>query len=156
MTLGAPADRIHVVVSGVPYPTPIAREDARGQLGLADETLCILWIGRLAPVKQPQHVIHAFEKLRSLVGRNALLVMIGDGQQGEAVRDLVRQRGLDGAVRFAGHCPRETVWAWQCAADVLVNSSSSEGTPRAVLEALGGERPQSVIRSTESRPPSAQ
>jgi len=139
--LGASRDRLHVIVSGVPYLRPLARDDARAQLGVSDDAVCVLWVGRLHPVKQPEEMIRAFDELRPLIGRDALLVMVGDGPLRKAVRELVHQRRLNGNVRLVGHCSRDATWRWQCAADVLVNSSKSEGTPRAVLEALGAGTP---------------
>jgi glycosyltransferase involved in cell wall biosynthesis len=70
-----------------------------------------------------------------------VLVMIGDGPLRHELAETVRRRGLEPTVRLLGLCPRERVWEWQCAADVLVNSSRSEGTPLAPLEALGAGTP---------------
>ena len=44
-------------------------------------------------------------------------------------------------MRLLGYQSREDVWSWQCASDLLINSSWSEGTPVAVLEALGAGMP---------------
>ena len=141
--LGAPSERLHVIIGGVPYQPRVAREQARSRLGIDRDTLCVLWVGGLVPVKQPADAIHAFDELRATTGseRKLLLAMIGDGRLRSAVLDLIGRRGLDGVVRLPGHCSRETVWLWHSAADVLVNSSRSEGTPRAVLEALGAGTP---------------
>jgi teichuronic acid biosynthesis glycosyltransferase TuaC len=141
--LGAPAQRLHVIPGGVPYRPALRLEDARARLGLDAAAVCFLWVGGLVPVKQPLEAIRAFAELRSRAGgeRELLLVVLGEGPLRDEVRDLVRRAGLDGAVRVAGHTSRDTVWTWQCAADVLVNSSRSEGTPLAVLEALGAGTP---------------
>ena len=141
--LGASPERLQVIAGGVPYPPPLARDEARSRVGIQQDTLCVVWVGGLVPVKQPADAIHAFEELRATIGREreTLLVMIGDGRLRPGLLDLIRRKGLEEAVRLQGHCSRETVWSWQSAADVLVNSSRSEGTPRAVLEALGAGTP---------------
>jgi glycosyltransferase involved in cell wall biosynthesis len=141
--LGAHAQRLHVIVGGVPYAPLATREEARARLGIDRDALWVVWVGGLVPVKQPLDAIRAFEVLRTETSRERAthLVMIGDGRLRGAVRDEVRRRGLDVVVHLLGHCPRELVWDWQCAADVLVNSSRTEGTPRAVLEALGAGTP---------------
>jgi teichuronic acid biosynthesis glycosyltransferase TuaC len=142
--LGADPERLHVVPGGVPYCERIPREEARAQLGVDPEARCLLWVGGLVPVKQPLDAIRAFAGLRDAAaegGRETLLVLVGAGPLAGEARDLVRRLGLERSVRLPGRCERETVWAWQCAADVLLNSSATEGTPLAVLEALGAGTP---------------
>jgi glycosyltransferase involved in cell wall biosynthesis len=140
--LGASPQRLHVVVGGVPFEPLVPQEEARARLGIDSDALWIVWVGGLAPVKQPLDAIRAFELLRSEIrDREAHLAMIGGGRMQAGARDEIRRLGLGGAVHLLGHRPREEVWAWQCAADVLVNSSRTEGTPRAVLEALGAGTP---------------
>lgn len=138
--IGAHPDHIHVIPGGVPYPSLVSREAARALLGIDDDTRCVLWVGGLVPVKQPQDMIEAFNLLRADTRGlfpTLMLVVIGDGPLRADVRDLMSRKGLGDAVRLLGYCPRETVWLWECAADVIVNSSRTEGTPLSVLEAMG-------------------
>jgi len=141
--LGAQAQRLRVIPGGVPYRPALRREEARGGLGLDSTAVCVLWVGGLVPVKQPLDAIRAFAELRSRAGgeEELRLVVIGDGPLRDEARELVRRLGLEATVRLAGRVSRDTVWTWQCAADVLVNSSRSEGTPVAALEALGAGTP---------------
>jgi glycosyltransferase involved in cell wall biosynthesis len=140
--LGAPHERVRVIPGGVPYESPLDRDSARQLLGIPVDDTCVLWVGGFLPVKQPAHVIDAVRSLDARAGERRLrLVMIGDGPLRRAVADLVRQADVDETVQLVGHLTRQEVWAWQCAADVLVNSSSSEGTPLSVLEALGAGTP---------------
>lgn len=137
--LGVPRERIHVIPGGVPYRPREDRREARGRLGVDEDAVCILWVGRLVSVKQPLDAIRAFAA--SSPGRDAVLVLIGEGPLDAHARELVRCEGLDGRVRLLGYQSREDVWSWQCASDLLINSSWSEGTPVAVLEALGAGTP---------------
>jgi teichuronic acid biosynthesis glycosyltransferase TuaC len=139
--LGAESERIHVIPGGVPFGASIARDEARERLRVAGDVVCVLWIGGLVPVKQPLHAIEAFEHLVRSGMSEPLLVMIGDGPLRHEVRAFIGNRGLDHRVRLVGGCSRERVWTWQCAADALINSSRSEGTPISVLEALGAGTP---------------
>ena len=140
--LGVPSERIHVIPGGVPYRPREDRQEARRRLGVDEEAVCILWVGRLVSVKQPLDAIRAFAALMaSSPRRNAVLVMIGEGPLGARVSETVRREGLGGRVRLLGYQSRGDVWSWQCASDLLLNSSRSEGTPVAVLEALGAGTP---------------
>lgn len=140
--LGVPSERIHVIPGGVPYRAREDRQEARRRLGVDDDAVCILWVGRLVPVKQPLDAIRAFAALvASSPRKDVVLALIGDGPLGAEVSETVRREGLDGRVRLLGYQSREQVWSWQCASDLLINSSRSEGTPIAVLEALGAGTP---------------
>jgi teichuronic acid biosynthesis glycosyltransferase TuaC len=141
LQLGAAADRIHLIPGGVPYLPREPRETARTSLGIVSGSTCVLWVGRLVPVKQPLHVLQAFARLAASASVETSLVMIGDGPLRKKVSDFVRDSELQASVRLLGHRDRKEVWRWQCAADVLVNSSRSEGTPLSVLEALGAGTP---------------
>jgi teichuronic acid biosynthesis glycosyltransferase TuaC len=140
--LGAAETQVHVIPVGVPYRRIEARQEARRRLGLDEGTVCILWVGRLVSVKQPLDAIRAFAELLGFRSNlSAVLVMIGEGPLRAQATELVRSEGLDGRVRLVGYPSREEVWSWQCASDLQINSSSSEGTPVAVLEALGAGTP---------------
>jgi teichuronic acid biosynthesis glycosyltransferase TuaC len=138
-SFGVASERIQVV-AGVHYPAPLSRAAARRRLGVPDEAVVIVWIGGLVRVKQPLEAIRAFEIVRTQSDlRDGLLrlVMLGDGPLRGDVDSYIESRNLQGFVHAYGHIVRESVWMWQSAADVLLNSSSSEGTPAAVLEAVG-------------------
>jgi len=140
--LGVPHERIHVIPGGVPYRAPEDRQEARRRLEVDEDAVCLLWVGRLVPVKQPLDAIRAFAALvRASPRRNAVLALIGEGPLDAEVSETVRREGLDRRVRLLGYQSREEVWSWQCASDLLLNSSRSEGTPVAVLEALGAGTP---------------
>jgi teichuronic acid biosynthesis glycosyltransferase TuaC len=140
--LGMPSERIHVIPGGVRYRPGEDRREARRRLGIDDDAVCILWVGRLVSVKQPLDAIRAFAALvTSSPLRNAKLVLIGEGPLAPEVTEVIRREGLDGRVRLLGYQSREDVWSWQCASNLLINSSRSEGTPIAVLEALGAGTP---------------
>jgi teichuronic acid biosynthesis glycosyltransferase TuaC len=140
--LGVPSERVHVIPGGVPYRPREDREEARGRLGLDENASCLLWVGRFVSVKQPLDTIRAFAELMAPSPRQeAVLVMIGEGPLQARALELARQLGLDRSVRLVGYQARKEVWSWQCACDLQINSSSSEGTPIAILEALGAGTP---------------
>jgi teichuronic acid biosynthesis glycosyltransferase TuaC len=140
--LGVPSERVHVIPGGVPYRPREDREEARRRLGLDEDASCLLWVGRFVSVKQPLDTIRAFAELMTSSPRpEAVLVMIGEGPLQARAQELARQLGLDRSVRLVGYQAREEVWTWQCASDLQINSSGSEGTPIALLEALGAGTP---------------
>lgn len=141
--LGVASDRIRVVPGGVPYEPAMDRDSARRVLGVPDQDVCIVWIGGFVSVKQPTHAVGAFRSLdtRAGGGRKLRLVMLGAGPMWRTVADNLHSERPNGEVDLVGHASRREVWTWLCAADLLLNSSSSEGTPASVLEALGAGTP---------------
>jgi glycosyltransferase involved in cell wall biosynthesis len=109
-----------------------ARE--RLQLGDAPTVVCV---GRLAPQKGQDVLLHAWPAVRRRVPE-ARLVLVGDGP---GLDEL--QRLADPSVIFAGRLP--DVSDWLAAADVVAQPSRWEGMPLAVLEAMAAGR--SVVAS---------
>ena len=67
--LGVPSGRIHVIPGGVPYRPREDRQEARRRLGVDEDAVCILWVGRLVSVKQPLDAIRAFAGFVARPGR---------------------------------------------------------------------------------------
>jgi teichuronic acid biosynthesis glycosyltransferase TuaC len=140
--LGVRSDLIHVVAGGVPFQGRQSREEARASLGLDLSMVCVVWVGNLLEVKQPMDAIRAFAAvLGDAAGNDVRLIVIGDGPLRSRMARVVDELKLGHVVELLGYLPREAVWRWQCAADVQISSSKSEGTPIAILEALGAGTP---------------
>lgn len=134
--LGADAQRTSVIMGGVPDDYPrLSRASARAALGLSHEARLIVWVGNLVPVKQPLLAVQAI----SLVAErtpDVLLALVGDGPMRHEVARTVHEQRLERVVRMLGAVDAAVVAQWQVAADVVLNTSRSEGLPFAVSEAL--------------------
>lgn len=97
-------------------------------LGLPEEALICVFSGRLAAEKRVHHLIYVCKEIKSKYPA-VLLVVLGSGAQGEALKDMA---GSD--VRFIGFT--EQVDAYLKAADIFVLPSSTEGLSNAMLEAM--------------------
>jgi teichuronic acid biosynthesis glycosyltransferase TuaC len=134
--LGADPDRTSVVMGGVPDDyCPTSRADARAILGLSTEARLIVWVGGLVPVKQPVLALHAIS-LVAARDPDVRLAIVGDGPLLSKVHDTVRELSIERSVRVLGALDSAQVAFWQAAADVVLNTSSSEGLPFALSEAL--------------------
>lgn len=97
----------------------------------------ILFVGNLVPVKGPDVALEAFAELLRMTERTfAELVFVGDGPMRRRLETVVRERHLEGCVKFVGARPHDEIVDWMNVADVLILSSRSEGMPNVVLEAL--------------------
>jgi len=109
------------------------RARIRQLLYMEETELLVGYIGRLSPEKGVSFLIEAASLLRGM-GVHFRLLIIGDGPQKADLDRLVKDRGLEGRVVFAGF--QSDVLSWLPALDVFVLPSLTEGTPMALLEAM--------------------
>jgi glycosyltransferase involved in cell wall biosynthesis len=114
--------------------SPDRRAVARAELGLADDDIMLLALGRHERQKALDVAITAMAEVRKTLPRAKLLVAGRDGSQTADLKSQVTNMGLDGAVQFLGH--RKDVPDLLVAADMLVFPSRWEGLPGSVLEAM--------------------
>jgi glycosyltransferase involved in cell wall biosynthesis len=110
-----------------------SREEARQDLGVTARARVVGTVGRLDPIKNQALLIRAFARVKRELSE-ALLVVVGEGPEGNRLRDLTANLGLDGSVRFLGE--RRDIERILPAFDVFALSSFSEGTPLTILEAM--------------------
>jgi len=143
---GIDATRIIQIDNGID-PAPFAeaassRMSMRQHLGIAPEENVLVWIGRFAPEKRPGLFVEALSTLDDLSIRG---LMVGEGPLEAAVDTVIRASPLGSRIRRLGHQTREQVAKLLGAADLLVVTSSHEGLPLVVLEALAAGCPVVAI-----------
>lgn len=136
---GIPKGKICQVANGVDAegsfrPADVDPLAARARLGLEPERPLLLWVGRFAEEKRPLAFLDIVEEVARHVDVQA--AMIGQGTLSEAIETRISSRRLDGRVFRPGALPQGELPAWYAAADMTVLTSSIEGMPGAVLEAL--------------------
>ncbi|MBK7926456.1 MAG: glycosyltransferase [Bryobacterales bacterium] len=106
LELGAPADRIHVILNGCDSSIFAlgSRTSARHALGLNPDSEIILFAGHLIPVKGVKDLLAAAISLA--VRRPKLeLVFVGEGHQQAELQATLTQSGSTLPVHFTGSCP---------------------------------------------------
>lgn len=92
----------------------------------------LITVGRLTAAKNYPLLLKAFQKLRSSLDAN--LIILGDGEERPRLEALVRDLHLSDHVFMPGYV--ENPWAYMSKADVFVLSSKWEGLPTVLVEAL--------------------
>jgi len=133
-----PASRVRLIWNGAPLDefAPVAPETARAarrSLGIAEDALVVGTIGRLSEQKGHRYLIEAAPALLG-ARASAHLLIVGDGDQMEPLKVQAAALGVAARVTFAGH--RTDVPALLGALDVFAISSTYEGTPLALFEAM--------------------
>jgi glycosyltransferase involved in cell wall biosynthesis len=133
--LGIPGRRVEVIPIGI--ETEKYRRDDRLErrtaLGFGEE-MVFIFIGRLAPVKNVPGLVKAFLAVQSKSLQSSRLLIVGDGEDQAQVRALIEAHPFGNRVVMAGE--QGDVRSYLAAADIFVLNSRSEGTPRALLEAM--------------------
>ncbi len=103
----------------------------RAELGLDDSVLAVGHVGRLCAQKNQLRLLDIFEEIHRLRPESVLL-LVGRGDQEEAVRRKAEALGLTDAVRLLG--VRDDVPRLLSAFDTFVFPSTHEGLPFTLIE----------------------
>ena len=115
----------------------------REELGLSPSTRIISNIGRLSPEKgQHQFILAAKELVKEF--EDVQFVLVGTGKDEGFLREIVRANDLSDHVSFVGY--RKDMTSIYSSTDLVVQSSSTEGMPNVILEALLMETPVVATR----------
>lgn len=118
---GVDCARVNHILDSHPLPPgPLKREKLR-----------LIYVARLIPLKQHDILLHALKKLPECE-----ISFIGQGEKRDSLQALAEEYGISGSVHFLGFIPRDEVYLQIQAHDVYVSSSSYEGLPISVLEAM--------------------
>jgi glycosyltransferase involved in cell wall biosynthesis len=125
------------VVRVIPRGVVLARADAepdRARFGLPEGGPLVVNVGRHEPMKGQVHLVEAWAHLRRLVPDAHLAIAGEQGTMTPHIREAVRRLGLDDSVSILGLRPDVPVLL--ASADAFGFSSSAEGMPGGVLEAM--------------------
>lgn len=133
---GIPKSRLHVIPNAWTASVKfLSRADARAQLGIANDDVCIGFIGRISREKGPDVFLDAMSRTRS----DARAVIVGEGSMRRELMERGRTLGLGDTVQWTGAL--DGAGRFMKAFDVFVLSSRTEGTPVVLLEAMASGVP---------------
>jgi len=116
--------------------TPVSAEEKarlRRELHLPQEGQVVICVGRLHYQKGHETLVRAWQEV-SQAQPQAHLLLAGQGPEGEKLKKLAADLGLDASLHFLGHV--EPVLPYLQASDVFVLPSFFEGLSLAILEAM--------------------
>jgi glycosyltransferase involved in cell wall biosynthesis len=117
---------------------PAERARRRSEIGLREEELLLLTVGRLVPVKDQATLIRGLALLPDNFPPWQCWI-VGAGPEEERLRHLISERGLTGKVRLAGHS--DEVPRLLGLGDLFLLTSVNEGFGRVLLEAMAAGLP---------------
>lgn len=132
-----------VIPNGVPfehYAKRISneeRERIRQSFGFAASDVVLVHTGRLSKKNAMDDAIKALKQLAS----NYKLLLIGNGEDEQMLRDLAAELGVTDRVIFAGSKPNPELPPYLQACDIFIRPSLSEGLGNSFLEAMASYVP---------------
>ena len=130
---GIPDRRIHVLLNGVPEPTPEQRTDIRAAYGFGPDDFVLGILARVEEYKGHRTVLEAVKRLAER-GRPVRLLVAGEGSYLEQVRQMASALP-PGTVVLAGFVREVERALW--AMDVQINASyESETSSLSLLEGM--------------------
>ena len=137
---------IHVVPSGIALEqhkqriTEEERKHGRSELGIPEDALVLLNLGRLGTEKNLTEVVELFAMARAQNNKLVLLI-VGDGPARKELEEKAAQLGVSDCVIFTGMVAPEKVSAYYQLGDVFVSASTSETQGLTYIEAAANGLP---------------
>lgn len=136
-----PHEKIGLVPCGVNPDVfrPVQRDLARKELGIDHSASFVLYVGRFAPIKGIDRLMHAVAYHRIYKRDLKLMLVGGDGPDSDtsaALRHQAQRLGILDSVIFEGRVPHEDLPVYYSAANALIVPSYYESFGLAALESL--------------------
>ena len=138
ITLGMPADKVHVILWGVDTSLFAPTGDVEPGWRANADQLVVLAIRGIRPVQRPDQIVRAFAALVA-GGTDAVLgLLLGPGHptMPDDLAQLIDELGISGQVRIVPPREHGDLPALFRAADICVSVPSTDGTSVAVMEAM--------------------
>lgn len=145
--VGVAPSRIHIIYPGVDamrFRPALDASRVRARYAGSDEML-ILSVGRLQRRKGHDVAIHAAARLRQQ-GRRIKYLIVGEGEEGPRLKQLVAEAGLETTVSFVGAVSADDLPLYYAASDIFllpnrIDNGDIEGFGIVFLEAASAGLP---------------
>jgi glycosyltransferase involved in cell wall biosynthesis len=137
---GACAERIEVCYTNVDVDKwqrdAGIRAQTRIALGLNEDQLLIVFVGRLSQEKRPTLLAQIIRHLRQLTGPTFLCLVLGDGPERPLLEQTIIDLQIGDVIRVLGRIDDNALSAYLSSADVFLLPSQIEGVSVATFEAM--------------------
>ena len=109
------------------------KKNIREEYGIDESDVVVSYIGRLSPEKRIDLVIETAKKV-CLHNDKVKFLIAGNGDDLKIMNSLINKYNLNSKVIYAGFV--KDIDKIQCITDIILITSDTEGTPRAILESM--------------------
>lgn len=127
--------KVHLIWNGIVSPLFLSKTEARRELRSLDPTIPekTLWVGSIGELHPNKQYATAIDALPFLEDTGAHLIIIGEGELHDELREHAKRMKVQSRVHLLGFVPDAA--RYLRAFDTFVLSSEKEGLPYALLEA---------------------
>ncbi len=146
MRVWGAASPIRVIPNGVEvdrFCMP-PRTVTRAELGIPDDAVVGVFVGRMSGEKSINHLLRLFAAAASA---ECWLLLVGDGPEIDDYRSLAQELAVDERVTFAGRVPYEQMPDYLALSNFFVSASVTEVHPLTVIEAMAAGLPVLGVHS---------
>ncbi len=115
------------------FVKPEFKKNTREELGLLNEDIILISVGRLIKRKGYEYAIKALSKLPF---QNLKYLIIGDGPEEKNLQDLAKRLGIEDKIKFLGFVSEEKKFQYLSISNIYVLSSLHEGFGICLMEAM--------------------
>jgi 1,2-diacylglycerol 3-alpha-glucosyltransferase len=139
--------QIEIVPNGVELQRYFEAEPlSRAEYGFAEDDILLIYSGRLAPEKNLEFLLQAFNGVAQAID-NVHLLILGSGTRKQELEEYARDIGISKRVHFTGMIPYDKIPGYLAMCDAFVTASVTEVHPLSVIEAMGAGLPVMGIYS---------
>jgi glycosyltransferase involved in cell wall biosynthesis len=113
-------------------PDPPLRRETRDRLGISEDVIVLLYVGRIARTKGVFDLLKVMKETRDKTSKQVKLILVGPCEP-DSISDEIRRSEVISDVLLIG--PTNEVIPYYCASDIFVLYSQFEGLSIALLEA---------------------
>ncbi len=128
----------------------VKRCDVRHELGVSEDDVLMLSVGRLHAVKNYPLLINAFNLARKH-NKRLKFIIAGEGAERPRLESLLEELNLSSEVKLLGNVALDQVFDLMAVSDIYVMGSFSEGFSEAMLQALAFGMPVSATLNSSFR-----
>lgn len=104
----------------------------RKKIGIKDDDICILYIGRLTKRKNPEIILKAIKKINN---KKLKVIFVGDGHLKKQMIDFVEINNLKEQIFFTGFKTSSKICKYLNMSDIFILPSFYDPTPKVINEA---------------------
>lgn len=130
-----PEANLQLLPNGINLESFKASEQiTRKSLGISKESIVLVAVGNLIPLKNYAMLIESLAEVRLIVDRSIHLVICGDGILLQNLKDMSSRLGISQNIHFLGHLSRDKLTDIYKLSNILVHPSLSEGFGNIIVE----------------------
>lgn len=110
-----------------------SRKQLRTEMGISEDTIVLLFVGRMDEYKRPMETFTIIEEFK---GQDVLAIVIGTGELDNAFEEKILSEGLGNQIKRVKRIPNSEIHKYYKLADYYLNYNQVEIFGMSILEAM--------------------